>query len=140
MWQKLSDKEKDLEKKMRRVHLFEHDIKERFIRSSGPGGQNVNKVSTCVCLEHIPTGLAVKCQNYREQGRNRFYARVLLIKKLEQIQQQARLDKTYEKAKKRRAKAKRPLKLKEKILKEKHHHSEIKSSRRKIDMLHTDDL
>jgi len=140
MWQKLTDKQKDLEKKMRRVHLFEHDIKERFVHSSGPGGQNVNKVSTCVCLEHVPTGIHVKCQDYREQGRNRFYARVLLIKKLEQIQEEARLEKSYEKAKKRRAKVQRPLKLKEKILKDKHLHSQIKSSRRKIDTRYTDDL
>ncbi len=59
------------------------DIQELFIRSSGPGGQNVNKVATCVVLKHLPTGIVVKCQEFRTQGRNRQRARELLAFEIE---------------------------------------------------------
>ena len=51
--------------------LRKEDVLESFVRSSGPGGQNVNKVSTCVELVHTPTGIRIKCQKYRLQAKNR---------------------------------------------------------------------
>jgi peptide chain release factor len=63
--------------------LKESDLEERFIRSSGPGGQHVNKTSTCVVLRHLPTGLEVRVQRERSQALNRFLARRLLADKLE---------------------------------------------------------
>jgi len=78
------EKEEALLKKMSELGLLEADIDEKFIRSGGPGGQNVNKVSTCVQLKHIPTGIIVKVQNDRSQGINRFLARRSLVSKIEE--------------------------------------------------------
>ena len=77
------DKEKSLREMMARLGVREEDIVERFIRSQGPGGQNVNKVSTCVQLRHLLTGIEVKCQEERSQAQNRYRARQLLLKKIE---------------------------------------------------------
>lgn len=76
----------ELEQRMQQCKLLEKDIEETFVRSSGSGGQKVNKTSTCVLLKHIPTGLAVKVQKSRSQGLNRFYARRQLCELLENQQ------------------------------------------------------
>lgn len=78
------EKEEALILKMKELGIEEADIEERFIRSGGPGGQNVNKVSTCVQLIHKPSGLIVKSQENRAQGINRFLARRLLVEKIEE--------------------------------------------------------
>ncbi|VAX36433.1 Protein chain release factor B, partial [hydrothermal vent metagenome] len=63
----MDEKQKDLRRKMHKLGIFEKDIKEKFIHASGPGGQNVNKVATCVTLVHVPSGTQVKCQKARTQ-------------------------------------------------------------------------
>lgn len=79
------DKEKELSEKMSALGIREADIIERFIRSRGPGGQNVNKTATCVYLKHVPTGIEVKCQEERVQALNRYIARKILIRKIENL-------------------------------------------------------
>jgi len=76
-------KERALREMMARLGVREEDIEEKFIRSQGPGGQNVNKVSTCVHLRHLPTGIEVKCQKERSQVQNRYRARQILLEKIE---------------------------------------------------------
>ena len=76
-------KETELEHRMAACGLTENDLEERFVRSSGAGGQHVNKTSTCVHLRHAPTGLEVKMQKARSQALNRFYARRRMCELLE---------------------------------------------------------
>jgi len=77
-------KQQQLKERMGRLSLREADLEEKFIRSSGPGGQKVNKSATCVYLKHRPSGLEVKMGKERSQGLNRYYARKRLCELLEQ--------------------------------------------------------
>ena len=126
------DKEKSLRETMARLGVREEDIVERFIRAQGPGGQNVNKVSTCVHLRHLPTGIEVKCQQERSQAQNRYLARQLLLKKIESAilgklsEEQKRIEKI------RRQKRKRSRRAKLKMLELKRHHAEKKSLRARV--------
>ncbi len=109
-------KEHMLRQKMSGLGIKESDINEEFIRSSGPGGQNVNKTSTCVYLKHKPTGIEVKCQKSRSQSLNRFLARQILVNKIENMllgresEERKRIEKI------RRQKRKRSKRAKEKML------------------------
>ena len=126
------DKEKELSKKMKKLKIFDHDIKEQFVRSSGPGGQNVNKVASCVILQHVPTGIQVKCQTQRSQATNRHMARYLLVEKIEHYLREEELKIRHAAEKKKRQQRKRPKALKEQILEQKHKRTERKSMRKKI--------
>lgn len=120
------DKEKRLAEMMARLGVREEDITESFIRSSGPGGQNVNKVATCVYLKHLPTGIEVKCREERSQALNRYRARQILAEKIETSilgklsQEQQRIEKI------RRQKRKRSKRAKLKMLEGKRKHSQKK--------------
>jgi peptide chain release factor len=112
-------KEKALRDRMASFNIREEDIKESFVRSGGHGGQNVNKTSTCVYLKHVPTGTEVKLQKERSQVLNRYHARVLLVKKIEQ-QIKGRESEEQKKIEKiRRQKRKRSKRSKEKMLADK---------------------
>ncbi len=123
-------KKSQLEQWMDRLGIRESDLDEKFIRSSGAGGQNVNKVNTCVYLKHRPSGTEVKCQKTRSQMDNRFFARRILCEKIEaqilgaQSAERQRIEKL------RRQKRKRSKRAKEKMLSHKKQHSIKKSSRR----------
>lgn len=122
-------KEKGLIKKMEALNIHEKDIKESFVRSGKRGGQHVNKTSTCVYLKHIPTGIEVKCQEERSQSLNRYKARVILIKKIDQLVKGKEGEEIQRIEKIRRQKRKRSKRAKEKMLDEKKIMSEKKRLR-----------
>jgi protein subunit release factor B len=74
-----------LRERMATLCVREEDLLEKFIRSSGKGGQHVNKTSTCVWLKHLPTGIEVKCMEERSQSLNRFLARRELLERIEAL-------------------------------------------------------
>ncbi|MBI3077585.1 MAG: peptide chain release factor-like protein [Deltaproteobacteria bacterium] len=122
-------KERELVERMRRLGVREEEIEEQFVRSSGAGGQHVNKTATCVVLHHRPTGLRVRCQDERSQGLNRFKARRLLLDKIERLIQ-GRLSAERQRVEKlRRQKRKRSKRAKEKLLADKHRQAEKKALR-----------
>jgi protein subunit release factor B len=116
-----------------RLGLKEEDLDEQFIRSGGHGGQNVNKVSTCVVLVHKPTGIIVRCQQERTQGLNRFLARRLLVDKIAEKIEGALSKKKSEAEKIRRQKRKRSKRAKQKMLENKRFHGQKKAGRRSVD-------
>lgn len=116
---------------MEQLKIKESDILERFIRASGPGGQKVNKTSSCVYLKHKPTGVEVKCQKERSQALNRFLARRILVNKIESKLSKKKSEEQKRIEKIRRQKRKRSKRAKEKILKAKRIQSAKKDFRRK---------
>lgn len=118
---------------MLELGLRESDFTESFTRSGGAGGQNVNKVSSCVWLKHLPTGLEVKCQKERSQALNRFLAKRLLLEKIETLTRGEASQKRQEIEKIRRQKRKRSRRAKNKMLEHKKQHAEKKSFRRKVE-------
>lgn len=80
------EKNEELRRRMAALGVREEDLEERFVRSSGKGGQHVNKSSTCVQLLHRPSGIEVKCMEGRSQSLNRFFARRLLLERIAEAQ------------------------------------------------------
>ena len=126
------EKESQLAQRMAALGVREADIAESFVRSGGHGGQNVNKVSTCVMLLHRPTGVAVKCQATRQQGLNRFIARRLLLDKVEEKKNGFIAAQRAEIEKIRRQKRKRSRRAKTKMLADKSHQGAKKAARRSV--------
>jgi protein subunit release factor B len=102
-----------LREMMAALGVREEDIAESFIRSSGKGGQHVNKTSSCVYLRHLPTGLEVKCGTDRSQSVNRFLARRELLEKIARLRGETTpRDRQREAAVKKKAKRRKRAKMK----------------------------
>jgi len=123
------EKEEALRKKMEELGIQEKDIQEKFIRSSGKGGQRLNKTATCVYLKHVPTGIEVKCQKERYQALNRFLARRILAEKVEAFLAGKRSAEEQRREKIRRQKRTRTRRAKRRMLEEKRKHGEKKKDR-----------
>jgi protein subunit release factor B len=113
------------------TQLNEAELEESFSHASGPGGQNVNKVSTRVTLRHLPTNILVSVQDSRSQAVNRQLARERLLAALQQRERQAAAAARQAREKLRRQNAKRPRAAKERILESKARQSAKKQFRRK---------
>jgi peptide chain release factor len=118
--------------RMRKLEISETDLREIFARSSGPGGQNVNKVSTAVTLRHLPTGISVTVQDSRSQAVNRRLARERLLEAIASVRERQRMAEIAMREKERRRKSPRPPALKRKILESKRRRGELKKQRTKI--------
>jgi protein subunit release factor B len=121
-----------LDQEMKKLGIREEDLEESFVRSGGPGGQNVNKVSTCVVLKHKPSGLVVRCQKERSQALNRYTARRILASKLDTLIRGRESAEAQRVAKIRRQKRKRSKRAKDKMLQAKHQHSRKKETRQRV--------
>jgi len=121
-----------LAERMQRLDIRDVDLEETFARSSGPGGQNVNKVASAVTLRHRPSGISVTVQDSRSQAVNRKLARERLLDAIESAREEQRVAEIAKREKERRRKSPRPTALKRKILESKRKRSDLKKQRAKI--------
>ena len=121
-----------LAERMVLLGIPETDLEETFARSSGPGGQNVNKVATAVTLRHRPSCISVTVQDSRSQAVNRKLAWERLLDAIESAREVRRVAAIAKREKERRRKSRRPAALKRKILESKRKRAELKKQRAKV--------
>jgi protein subunit release factor B len=125
--------DRPVEQRMKELGILESELEEVFARSGGPGGQNVNKVSTAVTLRHLPSGLRVTVQDSRSQALNRKLARERLLGAIERRELDKRAVELSRREKIRRQRSPRPRALKKRILEGKRRRSKLKKLRTNID-------
>ncbi len=123
------DRARALAERLAALGVREDDLDESFVTSGGKGGQNVNKVATCVLLVHRPSGTFVKCQRERTQGANRLIARAMLADKLEEQRLGKQSARQQEAERVRRQKRRRSRRSKQRMLADKRAHATKKSNR-----------
>lgn len=122
-----------IERRMQALGITESQLEEIFARSGGPGGQNVNKVSTAVTLRHVPSGVSVTVQDSRSQAFNRKLARERLLDAIERRRERERAAEIARREKLRRQRSPRPRALKKRILEGKRRRSKLKKLRTNVD-------
>jgi protein subunit release factor B len=123
-----------LAERMQHLGIRDVDLEETFARSSGPGGQNVNKVATAVTLRHRPSSISVTVQDSRSQAVNRKLARERLLDAIESAREEQRVAELAKREKERRRKSPRPAALKRRILESKRKRGELKKQRTKVEI------
>jgi protein subunit release factor B len=108
------------------------DLEETFSRSSGPGGQHVNKVSTAVTVRHLPSGLTATASDSRSQALNRALAWDRLLALVEKQRAENRQARLAAAAKARRQKAKRSRATKRELVEGKRRRGETKKMRGRV--------
>jgi protein subunit release factor B len=126
------DRKDLLSAEMARLGVREDDIVEKFVLGSGPGGQKVNKTSSCVYLRHQPTGIELKCRASRSRDLNRFLARRELCERIRRRREGEISERRAEIEKIRRRKRRRSRRQKERMLEAKRRGSEKKHRRRPV--------
>ncbi|HVZ73692.1 MAG TPA: peptide chain release factor-like protein [Polyangia bacterium] len=126
------DRARAIAQRFAALGVREEDLDESFVTSGGKGGQNVNKVATCVVLVHRPTGTMVKCQRERTQGANRLVARALLADKIEEQQLGRESARQQEHERVRRQKRRRSRRSKQRMLADKRAASAKKATRGRV--------
>jgi protein subunit release factor B len=126
------DRARAIAARLAALGIREEDLDETFVTSGGKGGQNVNKVATCVVLVHRPSGVFVKCQRERTQGANRLVARALLADKIEEQRLGRQSARQQEAERIRRQKRRRSRRSKQRMLADKRAHSDKKLTRGRV--------
>ena len=120
-----------VEERMKRLGVREDDLHEIFTRSGGKGGQNVNKVATCVILTHLPSGLSVRCETERSQALNRALARRRLLDRLERRERERKEQARHAAELVRRQKRRPSKSARRRNVENKRQRGEVKASRGK---------
>ncbi|MGD9749261.1 MAG: peptide chain release factor-like protein [Verrucomicrobiales bacterium] len=114
------------------LRIVDSDLEETFVLGSGPGGQKINKTSSCVSLRHLPSSIEIQCQEGRSQAHNRILARIRLCDKLEDAKREQERSAARERALVRFQKRRRSKAMKAKILDLKRQRSEKKARRSRV--------